>query len=289
MKRSQPGGKPPFPGRRGGMKPQRPRAPQRPAAAPAAHITPTPVRLSAEQRQQAETALNTYADSLGLTARPAGFAPFLVRYQEHILGQNEAVNLTTIVAPGDFLVRHLFDSLATVKAVPELPAAEPLQIIDVGTGAGFPGVPLWAALQQHHYTLIDGTAKKVRCVEAAFRGALDECMAEGVWEAGNEASLELLAERAELLTRGEPRRVGAYDLVLARATGPGVEVFEHTQRLLKPGGRLVLYFTEHPARGEAELLKDMEKRGLPCDPGKLFEIRHGEHTLQRRHCVVTVG
>ncbi|HTL52827.1 MAG TPA: RsmG family class I SAM-dependent methyltransferase [Planctomycetota bacterium] len=267
----------------------RPSAPPKPPPEPRVFAPVAPVRLAPEQRTEMAQAITTYAQELGI-APPAqpGWAAFLVRYQEHILGQNSAVNLTTIVEPGDFLVRHHFDSLATVHAAPELLETSGLNIIDIGTGAGFPGIPLWAALPQHHYTLIDGTAKKVRCVEMAFRAAHDECVNEGLWQAGGEAALELLAERAEMLPRTDPKYRRAFDIALARATGPGLEVFENTVSLIKPGGKLILYFADHPARGEAEMIAGLAKREVHCDPGATFAIQHGGHSIQRRHYVITV-
>ncbi|MGH7145495.1 MAG: 16S rRNA (guanine(527)-N(7))-methyltransferase RsmG [Planctomycetota bacterium] len=296
----------------GPSRPHRPKGPNRPARAPhpadSAHAPSTggaggeaagapeqrplvaaaPLRLTPEQRAEIVAALQAYARDLELPPPPGGWADFLVRFQEHILGFNQTVNLTAIKEPLDFLVRHHLDSLATVRAVPALRLPAPLEVLDVGTGAGFPGLPLWAALPQHRYTLIDGTTKKVRCLEQALRVALDETTNEGLRTAGGEAPLDLLAERAELLPRADPRRRGAYDLALARAAGPGLEIFENVQSLLKPGGRLVLFFTDHPGRGEAELLREMGRRELACNLTPTFELLHGAVKMVRRHCVITL-
>ena len=73
--------------------------------------------------------------------------------------RNEHVNLTSIVSPEGILTLHMLDSLTVA---PHLGDAQ--RIIDVGTGGGFPGIPLAVACPQRDFTLIDGTQKKIRFV-----------------------------------------------------------------------------------------------------------------------------
>ena len=83
----------------------------------------------------------------------------LWRYAHMLRERNEHVNLTSIVSPEGILTLHMLDSLSVA---PHLGDAR--RIIDVGTGGGFPGVPLAVACPQREFTLIDGTQKKIRFV-----------------------------------------------------------------------------------------------------------------------------
>ena len=81
--------------------------------------------------------------------------------------RNEHVNLTSIVSPEGILTLHMLDSLSVA---PHLGDAR--RIIDVGTGGGFPGIPLAVACPERDFTLIDGTQKKIRFVAESV-AALD--------------------------------------------------------------------------------------------------------------------
>lgn len=78
---------------------------------------------------------------------------------------NRRMNLTAIRAPCDMITGHLLDSLVA------LPFIEGGRILDIGTGAGFPGLPLAVALPERSFTLLDSNARKIRFVEHAARQA----------------------------------------------------------------------------------------------------------------------
>ncbi len=140
----------------------------------------------------------------------------LWRYGVMLRERNEHMNLTSIVTTAGILTLHMLDSLTLL---PHLGDAK--KIIDVGTGGGFPGIPLAVACPQRSFTLIDGTQKKIRFVAECIT-ALDIRNAHAV------------AARAESYA-GEKN----FDVVIARAVGGLVDVLHNTAALLAPRGRLL--------------------------------------------------
>ena len=140
----------------------------------------------------------------------------LWRYAGLLRERNAHVNLTSIDSPGGILTLHMLDSLALV---PHLCAAR--RIIDVGTGGGFPGIPLAVACPDREFTLIDGTQKKIRFVAESIAAL-------GIRNAQAEAA------RAESFMG--PKN---FDAVVVRAVGTLAEVLHNTGKLLAPDGRLL--------------------------------------------------
>jgi 16S rRNA (guanine527-N7)-methyltransferase len=144
----------------------------------------------------------------------------LWRYALILRERNRHVNLTSIVSPEGILTLHMLDSLSVASHL-----GDARSILDVGTGGGFPGVPLAVAFPERAFTLIDGTQKKVRFVAEAI-------------EALDIRNASALAARAEDL----PRVVGAdvrYDVIVARAVATLAELVHNAGRLLAPQGRLL--------------------------------------------------
>ena len=171
---------------------------------------------------------------LGLALRPAQLEAF-ARYRERLLAWNQQVNLTAIVDPKGVETRHFLDSLTC--AAPLLArwgaaaAIPPLRCVDVGSGGGFPGLPLKLALPQLRLTLLESTAKKV-----AF-------LADLVADLGLER-VDVICGRAEALAQTAGHRQG-YDAACARALGPLPALLERTLPFLRIGGVLVA-----PRKGE---------------------------------------
>ena len=84
------------------------------------------------------------------------------RYTELLLEWNEKMNLTAITAPEEIAVKHYLDSLTLLKFV-DIPQNS--RIIDVGTGAGFPSIPLMIARNDIHITMLDGTRKRLTFID----------------------------------------------------------------------------------------------------------------------------
>jgi 16S rRNA (guanine527-N7)-methyltransferase len=105
-------------------------------------------------------ALRTGLDAFGI-ALPEGAIPLLERYADRLLAWNRRVNLTAITAPAEVAEKHLVDSLLLLPFV-----AGARTLLDVGAGAGLPGVPLACARRDLAVTCCDSVAKKVAFVKA---------------------------------------------------------------------------------------------------------------------------
>jgi len=146
-------------------------------------------------------------------------------YQE-ILQGNQQLNLTRITEPPEFLEKHLWDSLRGILPWLNPRNAEPLSLIDVGTGAGFPGVPIAIACPDWRVTLLDSTRKKVAFLES-LATALN-------------LPLRSLVGRAEEIGQTAQYRE-TFDLATIRAVAAPSICAEYTLPLLKLGGMAILY------------------------------------------------
>jgi len=142
-----------------------------------------------------------------------------------LLAWTESINLTAIRDPAGVALLHVVDSLA---AVPALRARGVRRLLDLGSGGGFPGLPLAVALDAERTLLVDSVGKKVRFLETVARalGLEDRVAAEAV--------------RAEALAH-DPRDREAWPAVTARAVASLAELVEVGLPLVAPGGVLVAW------------------------------------------------
>jgi 16S rRNA (guanine527-N7)-methyltransferase len=203
-----------------------------------------------------------------------------VRYRALLLEWNARVNLTAVTDPAQVVTRHFLDSLACVAALPAALRAGDPSVLDVGSGAGFPGLPLAIAFPGWRVTLLEATGKKVRFLEAAIAalGVLN------VWA---------VAGRAEEVGR-QPRQRGAYDLVLARAVAALPTLLEYCCPFARVGGHIVL-----PKKGDlvaeiaagqraalllgARLLDPVPVTIPPLDDGRLLIVARQERACPAQY------
>lgn len=154
------------------------------------------------------------------------------RYYAELLQWNQRFNLTAITDHEGVQTKHFLDSLAALPVICEelgepMPPHRRLHLVDVGTGAGFPGVPLKIAAPRLKLTLMDGTGKKVRFLEN-LSGTL------GL------DNTRVVQGRAEELGRATAHR-GQYDLVTARAVAALNTLAEYLLPLVRRDGYAVVY------------------------------------------------
>jgi 16S rRNA (guanine527-N7)-methyltransferase len=172
-------------------------------------------------------------DELGWRPDP-GQLEKLVVLQQELRSWNTRVNLTRLVEGDDYWIAQVFDSLwphrALLASAGEGGAGSepPLELIDVGTGGGFPGLALAIALPTARLTLVDSVGRKIEAVRQMS-------LALGLQE-----RVSLRCERIERTGHDRNCR-GRYQLAMARAVAAAPVVAEYLVPLLAPEGRAVLY------------------------------------------------
>lgn len=147
----------------------------------------------------------------------------LLAYLDRVLEANQTLNLTAVRSRAEATVKHLVDSLTVLSILPDRPS---LSLIDVGSGAGFPGVPLLILRPGWQVTLLDARQKRL----VAVQHILDELgLARGV---------TFVRERAEITGQRWDFRQ-RYDAALARAVAPLNVLAEYCLPFVKVGGVVV--------------------------------------------------
>jgi len=181
----------------------------------------------------------TEAAILDVLRRLAGSEslPQFLRLRTELFDWNTRVNLTAITEPVEVLLKHFLDSLALLEVVDP----ERARVLDIGAGAGFPGLPLKLARPQWRIVLLEATGKKV-----AFQRHIIETL-------GLE-NVEAIHGRAEEIAH-KPAYRASFDLVTARAVAALPVLLEYAAPFCRVGGRILL-----PKKGELAAELEQGKR-----------------------------
>ena len=154
----------------------------------------------------------------------------LQKLRDIVLEWNERINVTAIRDPKEFDQKNVQDSLS-ICGLPEYEAAR--TVLDLGTGGGFPGLPLAIVSPEKDFVLADAVGKKLKVVQAAA-------------QALSLVNVETVHGRAEDMAKTKVHREH-YDLVVSRAVANMATLSEYCLPFVKTGGYFVAYKTEDAA------------------------------------------
>jgi 16S rRNA (guanine527-N7)-methyltransferase len=179
---------------------------------------------------QPEDLLEDGIYDLGLEERLAGDSR-LMEYITELMNWNRVYNLTSVRKPAEIVTRHILDSLSI------LPYLEGRRVLDIGTGAGLPGIPLAIACPEREFVLLDSSSKKLRFVQQTL------------------AILKLDNVSIERARIEDYRPQERFDSVVCRAFSELRELYRHTARLCTGAGRVLAMKGIYPV-AEIEALED---------------------------------
>lgn len=179
------------------------------------------------------------------------------KYLTFVLDNNHRARLTAITDPEEAMRLHLYDSLSIL---PEVNAAPKGTLLDIGTGGGFPGVPI-GIVTGRPVTLMDSVKKKVRLVE------------EGLQELGIQSTFSTSDIRAEEIAATNRN---SYSLITARALSSLPSLIELAQPLLKVGGVLIALKGTITAEEVAAGDKAAKLLGFKRTDWRQFKLPHGD-------------
>jgi 16S rRNA (guanine527-N7)-methyltransferase len=220
------------------------------------------------------TTLDADLAALGVTLS-AGQRAAIDAHARLLLAWNASINLTALRRPEQVARDHVIDSLTALAIVGRPTAASPaaptssdaagrrLALLDLGSGGGYPGIPLGVAARATELALVDSIGKKARFLEVAGRAAVG-----ALRSAGEDApAMFAIAQRAELLGR-DPAHAARWDVVTARAVTTLADLTVLAFPLLRVGGRLIAWKREAGLVDELPAASEVIRR-LGSDPGAI--------------------
>ena len=186
-----------------------------------------------------------------------------IQYYEMLLEKNKVMNLTAITEFDEVIEKHFLDSLSLIKVYD---LTKEVSVLDMGTGAGFPGIPLKIAFPQLQVTLADSLNKRILFLQEV----IDTLGLEKV---------EAIHARAEELGRNKEYRE-QYDLVVSRAVANLASLGEYCIPFVKLGGEFISYKS-----GEIEEEVKNAKNAVFLLGGKVKEVYKFDLYEQKRSFV----
>jgi 16S rRNA (guanine527-N7)-methyltransferase len=153
-------------------------------------------------------------------------AQLFTEYLKHLQTWNRSLNLTTIISDEEIVVKHFVDSFAALNAVA---ISSGSRLLDIGSGAGFPGVPLKIVRPDLSITLVEPSQKKTSFLR--FIVGLLRLENVDIFEGNLDRFLDTLSA------------VGSHDYITTRALKPSL-IMNVGAKLLRPGGMAILYSSQ---------------------------------------------
>lgn len=206
---------------------------------------------------------------LNLTLTDAQLNQFLT-YYELLVETNKVMNLTAITEFDEVIEKHFLDSLSLCrvydfKNLPE--ASGSIKVLDMGTGAGFPGIPLKIAFPEVEFVLADSLNKRIRFLQDVIA------------QLGLE-KIEAVHARAEEMGRNKSYRE-QFDLCVSRAVANLSSLSEYCIPFVKEGGRFISYKS-----GEIDEEVEQAKKAIFLLGGKVEDVYKFDLYEQKRSFVL---
>ena len=184
---------------------------------------------------------------------PPGAEGLLISHAREVLRWNRSIRLTAITAPEKVAVKHILDSLLLLRFSPF-----PGRILDFGSGAGYPGIPLAVALPGSRVVLLESSGKKCAFLSHVLRKL----------SLGNADVVHARIERRNLPS------IGFFEHIVTRATLPQEKIVPLLLPYLAPGGRFLLM--QGPAEGKGKREKPrgegFPRQGAPQERVVRFDL-----------------
>ena len=195
--------------------------------------------------------LENYAEENGIYLSEKMLERFDV-FRNFLIEKNKQINLTSIDDPRDIEIKHFIDSLAGADIIEAL-EGDDFDLVDIGCGGGFPGIPLKIVFPAAEFTLIDSQKKKIDFVNEAIKML-------GL------KKVTALAIRAEDLGQGKKRE--SFDICTSRAVADTAVLCEYCLPLVKTGGHCILYKS-----GDCEEEVEKAQKAIHTMGGELEDIK----------------
>lgn len=186
-------------------------------------------------------------------------------YMKLLLDWNEKINLTAITEPKEVITKHFVDSLSITQYINEID-----RILDIGTGAGFPGIPLKIVLEKNEITLLDSLNKRINFLNEVI-------------EKLELKNIQAIHRRAEEFNKIDGNRE-SYDIVVSRAVAKLNVLLEYMLPFVKLNGRCICM----KSADTAEELKEAENaiKILGGEIEKIDEITLKNTDIKRKIIVI---
>jgi len=171
-----------------------------------------------------ENILINGAQKMGISLHKEQIKKFS-RFLELLIQWNQKINLTSLKTPREIIIKHFLDSISCVKVINKYIDTERISVIDVGAGAGFPGMPIKIVCPSIKLSLLEARKKKTMFLEKAT-------------EEMNFQQVKILNGRAETFGKGADHRE-KYDIAISRAVARLSVLSEYCLPLIRLGGLFV--------------------------------------------------
>jgi 16S rRNA (guanine527-N7)-methyltransferase len=223
-------------------------------------------------------------EALGLEL-PAAARAAIDGHVRLLVAWNARINLTALRSSEQIARNHVLDSLICVNALRRL-AGRVGSMLDIGTGGGFPALPLTAVLRPRRTALVESIGKKARFLDVAAREVQRALATDETLEV---PEIEVFAERAEDLA-ADPEQRERWDLVTARAVGTLAEVAELGLPLTRAGGHVVAWKLDTGDGSLAREIGDARRIGQACGGAapRIVRLDAAARVGLDGHCLVAI-